>query len=122
MCIRDRRKKAIALDAIVSVKRPEYRQEDVEIHSDFHRELALHCGSDAIVQELDRVWFRHIMLYSSVNAAMYPVPPDWHQRLLTAILSGDPDRADTAMREHIAFGKEHLGTVLKKIENLASSE
>ncbi len=111
-------KKAEAIDAVMSVKQEGCHQQDIEAHADFHRSLAAHCGSGAIAEELERVWFRHIMLYSSVNAGMFPVPPDWHQRLLQAILSGDPDRADAAMREHIRFGSEHLNEVVTHLKHL----
>jgi DNA-binding GntR family transcriptional regulator len=108
-------KKAVAVDAIMSVKRKRYRREDVEAHADFHLSLALQCGSEAIMQELDRVWFRHTMIYSAANAAMFPVPANWHQGLLKVILQGDPDRADAATREHIRFGHEHLAEVIKQL-------
>ncbi|MDR1304814.1 MAG: GntR family transcriptional regulator [Verrucomicrobiales bacterium] len=111
-------KKAAAVDAMMSVKHEQYQAEITEAHADFHRSLAMECGSEAIVQELDRVWFRHIMLYSAVNASMFPVPTDWHQSFLRSILSGDPDHADLAAREHIRYGGEHLEKVFRRLEAL----
>lgn len=110
-------KQAIALDAIMSKKRDQHSREDVEAHQEFHMALARSCGSQAIADTLGRVWFRHLMFFNWINSAMFPVPEDWHQRLLSAIQAGDPDFAERTMRKHIEYGWEHQIEVLRKIES-----
>jgi GntR family transcriptional regulator, rspAB operon transcriptional repressor len=107
---------ARALDEIMSQKRDFHSQADMVAHQNFHMALARHCGSEAIAETLGRVWFRHLMLFNWVNSALFPVPEDWHQRLLNSILSGDPEFADRMMRKHIQFGWEHQIEVLRAIE------
>jgi DNA-binding GntR family transcriptional regulator len=107
---------AKALDAVMSQKRDHHSQADMVAHQNFHMALARHCGSSSIAETLGRVWFRHLMLFNWVNSALFPVPEDWHQRLLNAILSGDPEFADRMMRKHIEFGWEHQIDVLREIE------
>lgn len=107
---------AAALDKIMSQKREAFTQEEMEAHQDFHMELARNCGSNAIAETLGRIWYRKLMFFNWVNSAMFPVPPDWHQRLLNAIMSGDPEFADRTMRNHIEFGWEHQQDVLQEIQ------
>lgn len=114
-------KQAIALDKIMSQRREESSQSDIKAHQDFHMALASHSGSLAIAETLGRVWFRHLMFFNWVNSSMFPVPEDWHQRLLNAIMSGDPDFADRTMRQHIEYGWEHQLEVLGKIEQVSSA-
>lgn len=114
-------KQAISIDEIMSRKREEYSQSDIKAHQDFHMALASHSGSKAIAETLGKVWFRHLMFFNWVNSSMFPVPEDWHQRLLKAISSGDADFADRMMRQHIEYGWEHQIEVLRKIQVRASS-
>jgi len=109
-------KQAVALDQVMSRKRDHHSRTDMRAHQDFHMALAQNCGSEAIAEALNRVWFRHLMLFNWVNSAMFPVPEDWHQRLLSAIVSADPEFADRTMRKHIEFGWEHQMEVLSQLE------
>ena len=109
-------KQAIALDAVMSRKRDHHSREDMSAHQNFHMTLAENCGSMAIAETLGRVWFRHLRLFNWVNSALFPVPEDWHQRLLNAIMAGDPDFAERTMRKHIEYGWEHQLEVLRKLQ------
>ena len=109
-------KQAAAIDKVMSQKRDNCRIEDVLAHQDFHMSLAQHCGSVAIADTLGKVWFRHLMMFNWVNSSMFPVPADWHERLLNAITSGDPDFAERMMRKHIEYGWEHQEEVLREFE------
>jgi len=109
------RSQAEKIDKIMSVPRDEYNREDMEVHCNFHRELARHCDAEPIARELERIWFQHIMVFNWINSAIFPVPADWHQRLVQAIASGDPDHADAMMRKHIEFGCDHQENVLRRI-------
>lgn len=113
-------KQAVALDKIMSQARDHQSQSDMSAHQEFHMALARHCGSSAIAETLGRVWFRKLMLFNWVNSAMFPVPEDWHQRLLNAIMAGDPDFADRAMRKHIEYGWEHQLDVLRQLQKDAA--
>ena len=104
------------IDAVMSVKRERHRPEDMEKHFDFHMKLASHCGSQPIVDALNRVWFRHLMIFNWMNSATFPVPPDWHQVLVRAILTGDPDYADSVMRKHTEYGRNHQDEVLSRFQ------
>ena len=104
------------IDAIMSQKREKHEPEDVEKHFNFHMKLASVCGSQPIADALNRVWYRHLMIFNWMNSAEFPVPPDWHQVLLRAILTGDPDYADSVMRKHIGYGINHQDDVLKHFQ------
>ncbi len=113
-------KQAVALDKIMSQARDHQSQSDMAAHQEFHMALARNCGSTAIAETLGRVWFRKLMLFNWVNSALFPVPEDWHQRLLNAIMAGDPDFADRAMRKHVEFGWEHQLDVLRQLQKDAT--
>lgn len=113
-------RQAVALDKIMSQKRDGQAGDslpgEIALHQDFHMALAEHCGSAAIAETLGRIWYRRLMFFNWVNSAMFPVPEDWHQRLLNAIMTGDPEFADRCMRNHIEHGWEHQMDVLRKLE------
>jgi len=56
------------------------------------------------------------MQFSWVNAALDPVPKQWHQQLVRVMSSGDPDAADAAMRKHVRYGNDHLLETLLNIQ------
>ena len=57
--------------------------------------------------ELERVWFRCLMRLAWVKATHYkPVPRDWHQQLVAAILTRDPEAAEAKMRSMSATAAE----------------
>jgi len=51
-----------------------------------------------------------------LNAAMHPVPPDWHQSLLSVLGSGDPEAAERAMREHVRYCADHLARAVQELD------
>lgn len=112
-------RQATELDSVMSKRTEEKEPADMAIHHEFHMALASHCGSSAIAETLNRVWYRRLMLFNWMNSVMFPVPEDWHQRLLKAILEGDPDFAERVMRKHIEFGSEHSLEVLRHMEERA---
>lgn len=79
----------------------------MQMHLDFHMEIARSCGFASLAEELQRVWFRRYMRLNWIKATHYrPVPNDWHQQLVQVIASRDPDRAEAKMREHVRYGHE----------------
>jgi len=79
----------------------------VQTHAEFHLGVAQSTGLSAFAEELQRVWFRRLMRLSWLKATQYKrVPADWHQQLVAALASRDPDRAEAKMREHVQFGHE----------------
>jgi DNA-binding GntR family transcriptional regulator len=79
----------------------------MQTHLSFHMSLARYGGFPRLADELERVWFRRLMRLSWVKATHCKrVPKDWHQSLLEAIASRDPDAAEAKMREHVKFGCE----------------
>ncbi len=111
-------KKAAAIDAAMSAPHGVLRRQGTQLHAEFHLALARCCGSEAIARHLDRSWFRHIIVHSVRDAAQHPVPAEWHQGLLRVILSGDPDRADMAMRSHLALGGDRLIEIAQRSDPL----
>jgi DNA-binding GntR family transcriptional regulator len=76
-------------------------------HLDFHVLLARCGGFPRLGDELERLWFRRLMRLNWVKATHYkPVPANWHQMLVDSIATGEPERAETKMREHVRYGNE----------------
>jgi len=79
----------------------------MQMHLDFHTRLGLYSGFRRLGDELMRVWFRRLMRLHWVNATYCkPVPKTWHESLVDAIASRDPDAAERAMREHVRYGAD----------------
>lgn len=79
----------------------------MQAHLAFHLAIARAAGFAALGEELQRVWFRRLMRLNWVKATHYKrVPRDWHQQLVRAIASRDPERAEMQMRRHVSYGRE----------------
>lgn len=96
--------KARVLDRIMFQGDPRSKL-GMQTHLKFHLEVARCAGFVSLGEELQRVWFRRLMRLSWIKATKCtPVPEDWHQQVVRAITSRDPDRADAKMREHVRYG------------------
>jgi DNA-binding GntR family transcriptional regulator len=88
-------------------------------HVDFHLRVAEHSGSRLIKQIIER---KHVLILNwllDVAARRTPLPPGFHSTLAEALISGDPERADEAMRAHVRYG---FTEIAGKIGALAGSE
>ncbi len=80
----------------------------VEMHKEFHLMVASSGGFAVLADELSRVWFRRLMRLNWIKSAQFrPVPKDWHEQLVRAMQTRDPDRAEKKMREHVQYGHEN---------------
>jgi DNA-binding GntR family transcriptional regulator len=92
---------ASRLDELVAARQyeDEFLQRDHEIHS----KMAEYTGSRSLLRALARINLFRLMQKTTEYIIIRRVglPGDLHGRLVRAILSGDPDVAERAMREHI---------------------
>ncbi len=71
-------------------------------HLRFHQGLAMYTGNELLVKTLERANLFWILAQALVaNASNAEYPRYWHRKLMDDILSGDPDRAEKSMREHV---------------------
>ena len=76
-------------------------------HLEFHAAVARAGGFSRLAEGLQRLWFRRLMRLNWIKATHYrAVPAGWHQSLLEAIMTRDPDLAERTMREHVRYGSE----------------
>lgn len=71
-----------------------------QMHSNYHVMLAKLCRVTLLYQQVKKVWFRRLMFVWNVDKGRFPTPPDWHFTLTSALNSGNPERAEMAMRHH----------------------
>jgi GntR family transcriptional regulator, rspAB operon transcriptional repressor len=94
------------IDRMMSTGHPQSKL-GMQLHLDFHMEIARAAGFASLADELQRVWFRRYMRLNWIKATNYTrVPKDWHQQLVQALATRDPDRAEAAMRAHVRYGYE----------------
>lgn len=92
----------------------------MQLHLEFHVNVAALGGSSRLAEELRRVWSRLLMRLNWIKATRYkPVPHDWHQQLVRVLQDRDPESAEQSMRDHVQFGNEDDYAALK--EHLAGS-
>lgn len=72
-------------------------------HLAFHLAVARLTGCTILHSTLETLWFRHLMLINTINAAALGVPKQWHAKLVKALATRDPDPAEKAMREHVSY-------------------
>jgi GntR family transcriptional regulator, rspAB operon transcriptional repressor len=92
---------ASRLDELVAARdlAQEFLDKDHEIHS----LMAEYTGSRSLLKALGHINLFRLMQKTREHIIIQRVglPADLHMRLVDAILSGDPDVAEKAMREHI---------------------
>jgi DNA-binding GntR family transcriptional regulator len=73
-------------------------------HVRLHMFIAQHAHSRLLSEMIER---NHVLILNwlfDVGARRTPLPSDFHTTLVKALVSGDPEAADTAMRGHIRYG------------------
>ena len=73
-------------------------------HVKLHMRIAECAGSDILRGMIER---NHVLILNwlfDVAARRSPLPADFHSRLVEDLVSGDPVRADSAMRAHVRHG------------------
>lgn len=98
---------------------PEFRFAVHSHHVELHLRIAEHAGSQLLKQMIER---KHVLILNwlfDVTGRRTPLPPNFHAQLAQALVSGDVDRADAAMRAHVRYG---LAEITGQISALAASE
>lgn len=79
-----------------------------KVHMDFHMRVAECTGCDELCQAIEK---NQVLvfnwLYDTALGNQSP-PPQWHSQLALALVSGDPQIADAAMRRHTRYRMEEL--------------
>lgn len=87
--------------------------ETFSAHERLHRRVAECTGCPVLVNAIEK---SHVLIlnwhYNSVSHYR-ELPLRWHTDLIRALNSGDPEKADRKMREHVRFGMEE---VLRRLE------
>ncbi len=89
------------LDELVAAR--QYEEEFLERDHEIHSRMAEYTGSRSLLRALTRINLFRLMQKTTEYIIIRRVglPSDLHRRLVRAILAGDPDAAEKAMREHI---------------------
>jgi DNA-binding GntR family transcriptional regulator len=80
---------------------PEGEQKFVETHVAFHRKVLALSQSGMLASLMDRHYFIDSII-ANVAPLLWRVEPHDHHTVVEAIASGDPEKAEAAMRNHIA--------------------
>jgi len=73
-------------------------------HVELHMRIAEHAGSALLQRMIER---NHVLILNwlfDVSGRRTPLPAGFHSSLVEALVSGDPERADAAMRGHVRYG------------------
>ena len=88
-------------------------------HVELHMRIAEHAASSALQQMIER---NHVLILNwlfDVAGRRTPLPPGFHAALAQALVSGDPERADAAMRAHVRYG---VAEITSQLRHFAASE
>jgi GntR family transcriptional regulator, rspAB operon transcriptional repressor len=88
-----------------------------EQHLRFHMRVAECSGHAALCQAIERNQVLTFNWLYDTAAKRTNLPPNHHGRLAEALVTGDLEKADSAMRGHVAYGCEDL---LRTLEPLFS--
>lgn len=84
-------------------------------HVQLHMLIAEHAVSRLLSQMIDR---SHVLILNwlfDVTGRRTPLPAGFHARLADALTSGDPDRADAAMRVHVRYGLPEISSGIREL-------
>jgi len=73
-------------------------------HVELHMRIAEHAHSGLLQRMIEG---NHVLIMNwlfDVTGRRTPLPPRFHSELVEALISGDVQRADTAMRAHVRYG------------------
>lgn len=105
---------ALRLDRILNDGDP-YSSFGTQMHAELHLAIAQTSGMRFFIEEIQRIWNQHLARWNWVSATFYKKPPKgWHEILIRAIMSRDPEKAETTMREHTSYGTAIDQDVFKK--------
>ena len=88
-------------------------------HVRLHMSIAVHAQSQRLTQMIER---NHVLILNwlfDVAARRTPLPAHFHAQLVEALVSGDPEAADAAMRAHVRYG---LAEITGNLSALHASE
>jgi DNA-binding GntR family transcriptional regulator len=89
---------------------PAFRFQVHSRHVELHMRIADHAGSGILRQMIER---NHVLILNwlfDVAGRRTPLPPGFHSELVEALVSGDPARADAAMRAHVRYGLPEIAS------------
>lgn len=103
---------ALNLDAMYATPEKDLF-ETFSSHERLHRRIAECTGCPALVNAIEK---SHVLILNwHYNSASHyrELPLRWHADLIRSLNSGDPEKADKKMREHVRYGMEE---VLRRLE------
>ena len=95
---------------------PAFRFQVHSRHVELHMRIADHAGSGILRQMIER---NHVLILNwlfDVAGRRTPLPPGFHSELVEALVSGDPTRADAAMRAHVRYGLPEVAPDIHALE------
>ena len=98
---------------------PAFRFDVHSRHVELHMRIAHDASSDVLTRTIEK---NHVLILNwllDVSARRTSLPPGFHSRLAEALVSGDPAKADAAMRAHVRYG---LAEIQDRVSALAATE
>jgi DNA-binding GntR family transcriptional regulator len=86
-------------------------------HFDLHMKIADYARCEALRSAIAN---NHIMVFNwlyDTATARNSLPDSFHRTLVDAIITGDPQTAESEMRAHVRFGLDNLVRVIESIAN-----
>lgn len=84
-------------------------------HDELHLKIAEYARFDALREAIESSHALDFRWLYSTTLGRRALPPGFHQKLIAAITSGDPQKADSAMRAHVWLGFEELLQAVRPI-------
>lgn len=78
--------------------------EKAELHYALHAGIVRITACGELIRLLEKINLQMIIVHNAYHVDWTQERKGWHRRLVEAVLSGDPDRAEKAMREHVRRG------------------
>jgi DNA-binding GntR family transcriptional regulator len=98
-----------------SLEDPAFRFAVHSHHVQLHMKIAESAGSRKLTQMIER---NHVLILNwlfDVTGRRTPLPSGFHSRLAEALVSGDVEQADAAMRAHVRYGLREISSQISAL-------
>ncbi len=90
------------------------RQDKANLHYNLHEKIVNTTRCPELIQSINRTNLHTVILSNAYHIDWRHDDPERHRNLVQSIISGDPDRAESTMRQHVRDG---YAMELKAIQN-----
>ncbi len=90
------------------------KAEKAKLHYKLHEKIVALSRCDELIDLVKKISLYSVLLSNAFHIDWTSDEKNWHQKLVTAIINGDPDFAESEMRRHVRRGYQDEAAALNQ--------